>query len=85
MWWNLPWNIAAASLEAQQVITLRLMKMARGGPGAQEEAHKMVSEKMVAAVEAATALAGGTSLDVILKRYRTIMRANSRRLSKSRS
>ncbi len=85
MWWNLPWNIAAANLEAQQVITLRLMKMARGGPGAQKEAHKMVSEKMVAAVEAATALAGGTSLDVILKRYRTIMRANSRRLSKSRS
>jgi hypothetical protein len=81
MWWKLSWNIAAANLEAQQVIALRLMKLAKGGPAAQKEAHKMVSEKMMASVEVAQALAGGASTNTVLRRYRTIMRANRKRLS----
>ena len=63
MWWNLSWNIAAASLEAQQVIALRLIKLAKGGPAAQKEAQKMIAEKMLASVEAANALARGASPD----------------------
>jgi len=81
MWWKLSREIAAANLKAQQVIALRLMKLARGGPAAQKEAHKMVSEKMLASVEAATALAGGASPNTVLRRYRTIMRANRKRLA----
>lgn len=85
MWWKLSWTIAAASLEAQQVIALRLMKLAKGGPAARKEAHKMVAEKMLASVEAATALAGGAAPHKIVRRYRTIMRANSKRLTGTRT
>jgi hypothetical protein len=81
MWWKLSSDIAAANLEAQRVIALRLMKMAKGGPAAHKEANRMVSEKMVASVEAATTLATGGSLEKILRRYRTIVRANEKRLS----
>ena len=84
MWWKLSWDIAAASLEAQQVIALRLIKLAKGGPAAKREAHKVVSEKVLASVETASDLAGGASPQKIVRRYRTIMRSNSKRLSSHR-
>jgi hypothetical protein len=84
MWWKLTGDLIAANLEAQRVIALRVMKLAQGGPAAQKEAHKMVSEKLIASVEAATTLARGGSVESVLQRYRTIMRANSKRLSKPR-
>jgi hypothetical protein len=40
----------------------------------------MIAEKLTAAVEATTALASGKSPQSVLRRYRTIMRANERRL-----
>jgi hypothetical protein len=49
------------------------------------EAQRMVSEKVLASVEAATTVAAGGSPQKVLRRYRTIMRANTKRLSKKRS
>jgi hypothetical protein len=83
MWWKLSRDIAWANLEAQHVIALRLMKLAKGGAAAQREAHRMISEKMVASMEAAAALASGKSPKSIVRRYRTIIRANGKRLSGS--
>jgi len=84
MWWKLSYDLAAANLEAQRVIALRMMKLTKGDAAAQKEAHKMVNEKLQASVEAAATLAAGGSLDTVLRRYRTIMRANAKRLSKPR-
>jgi hypothetical protein len=84
MWWKLSCDLAAANLEAQRVIALRMMKLTRGDAAAQKEAHKMVSEKLQASVEAAATLAAGGSLDTVVRRYRTIMCANAKRLSKTR-
>jgi hypothetical protein len=81
MWWNFSSDVAAAMFEAQRVIVLRVMKLAQGGTGAEQEAQRMVSEKLVASTEAAMALAGGRSPESVLRRYRTIMRANEKRLS----
>jgi hypothetical protein len=80
-WWKLSTDIALAGFEAQQVIALRLMKLAAGGPAAEREARRMVTEKIVASAEAAATLASGGSPQTVLRRYRTIMRANNQRLS----
>lgn len=81
MWWKFYSDIVAANLEAQRVIALRLMKLAGGGPAAQKEAQKMVNEKIAASLEAAKTLARGGSPQTVLKHYRTIMKANARRLA----
>jgi hypothetical protein len=85
-----PWpkfsnDMILASGEAQRVIALRLMKLSRGGPAAIREANQMVSEKVAASVEAAMTLAGGSSPEKVLRRYRTIMRANEKRLRAAKS
>ncbi len=73
--------------EAQQVIALRLMHLAAGGPKAARETHLMVSEKMDATVKAAGMMAaanargapdGGTGEVVRMLRRR--VRANRKRL-----
>jgi len=75
------------ALEAQQVIALRLMKLARGGPEAAREAERMVSEKvdatrraagMMAAASARGAADGGAGKVVQMLRRR--VRANRKRL-----
>ena len=83
-WWKFSSDLFAANLEAQRVIALRLHKLALGGPSAQKEAERMVSEKVIASVEAATTVAAGGSPQKVLRRYRTIMRANAKRLAKKR-
>ncbi|MBG1233723.1 hypothetical protein [Aestuariivirga litoralis] len=84
MWWKLNQDLFAASFEAQRVIALRLMKINQGGAAAEKESQRMISEKMSAAMEAATTLATGGSSAKVLRRYRTIMKANTARLSKTR-
>ncbi|MEJ0028359.1 MAG: hypothetical protein WDN01_20220 [Rhizomicrobium sp.] len=71
-----------AGFDAQRVIALRLAKLSAGGPKAQREAQLMVVEKLAASAEAAVTLAGGGSARTVIARYRAIMRANERRLSK---
>ena len=83
-WWKLSIDVAAAGMEAQHVMALRLAKLAKGGPAAEREAHKMVTEKIAAHTEAALALAAGGSPASIVRRYRSIVRANNRRLAGKR-
>jgi hypothetical protein len=80
MWWDL----MQANLEAQRVMSLRLWKIAQGGTGAAQETRRMISEKFDASAEAAITLAtGGTPIQV-MNRYRSIMRANEKRLRRRR-
>jgi hypothetical protein len=70
-------------LEAQRVIGLNLIKLSGGGPAAQAEALRMVSEKTAALAEAGLTLARGGSAGRVMRRYRTHVRSNKRRLLKS--
>jgi hypothetical protein len=49
------------AFEAQQVIGLRLMKLALGGPVARREANRMVAEKVIAFGESAAKFATGST------------------------
>src|SRR5262245_54465672 len=69
------------AVEAQHVISLRLAAIARGGTGAALEARLMVTEKMIAARQAAGMLAQGASTEAVISFYRSQVRANVRRLS----
>jgi hypothetical protein len=84
-WLKLSSDMILASGEAQRVFALRLMKLSRGGPSAVREANQMVSEKLAASTEAAMTFAGGGSPQKVLRRYRTIMRANEKRLRGGKS
>jgi hypothetical protein len=74
--------------DVQQVMALRIMRLASGGPDAATEAQQMISEKLAAFGEAQaallSALATGSSLDTAAEMayapYRRAVRANSRRL-----
>jgi hypothetical protein len=77
------------AIEAQQVIAMRLTKMAIGGPGVQTEAALMVSEKLDAMAHGGRlmlrgALDGKSDLnaDKVVALYRRKVTANKRRLSK---
>jgi len=58
--------------------------MAAGGRAAEREAERMVTEKGEAMAKAATILAAGGSPEAVVRHYRTRVRANERRLSKSK-
>jgi hypothetical protein len=81
-------NMWRASLEAQQVIGLRLAKLASGGADVVAEMNLMVAEKVDAALEAQyvaakSMLTGdvGQIPSRTLALYRRRMRANRRRLT----
>ena len=92
--WN-PWLALSAQTamlgwEAQNVIALRLMRIAGGGARGQAEAQRMMTEKVAAAVEAhavltASAIEGGADHRAgkkMLEVYGKRVRANRRRLSR---
>jgi hypothetical protein len=83
-WWKFTSDLAMAGFEAQRVIALRLVKLAAGGPAAAVETETMITEKIAASAEAATTLMAGGSAQKVLRRYRTIMQANERRLRSGR-
>jgi hypothetical protein len=75
------------AIEAQQVIAMRLTKMALGGPDVQKEAELMVSEKLETMAEGSrmmmmAALGGQSDMgaDKVVQLYRRKVRANKRRL-----
>ena len=75
------------AMEAQQVIALRLMKLAMGGPAAKREAHRMVAEKLDAITKAAGMMAAATmrgdrdgGTDAVVQMLRSRVRANRKRL-----
>jgi hypothetical protein len=78
------------ALDTQCVITLRMMRLAEGGPLVAAETHRMIAEKVGAVAAAqmagALALASGKSASVAARRamapIRWRVRANRRRLSR---
>ena len=73
------------ALEANGVIGLRSVKIARGGVDAVQEINLMVQEKFDAAAEALTTLVGGGTVDAVLTDYRRRVSLNARRLSIERN
>ena len=69
------------AIEAQRVINLRLSTISRGGPIAEAETRLMVTEKIVAAIQAAGMLAQGASTPSVISFYRSRVQANVRRLT----
>ena len=82
-WMRLGRDAVLLSLETQRVMGLRLMKLSRGGRAAEAEAVRMVTEKTNALMEAGMTLTRGGSARTVLRRYRTHVRSNKRRLLKS--
>ena len=82
-WMRLTNDAVLLGFETQRVIGLRLVKLSRGGPAAESEALHMVTEKTTALAEAGMTLARGGSTGKVIRRYRTRVRANKRRLLKS--
>ncbi|GJD44119.1 hypothetical protein AFCDBAGC_1983 [Methylobacterium cerastii] len=81
-WYKLGMDATMLAFESQQVIGMRLIKIAAGGAVGQAEAQRMVTEKVVAAGEAALMVASGASTAKVIAGYRRKVRANARRLSK---
>jgi hypothetical protein len=81
-WMKLAFTSAQAWQEAQVVMSLRAMRLARGGALAQAEATRMVTEKSAALVDAAMTVTTGGSAEKVVRGYRTRVRANKRRLTR---
>ena len=87
-WFGASMDAWALGVEASTVIGLRGARMAMGGTPAEDEAHRMVSEKMQSAFElqmammtgqlGATPLAGTRK---VIRHYRRKVKANRKRLS----
>lgn len=73
-------DIVMLGFETQRVIGLRLMKLSRGDRGAEAETLRTLTEKTTALTEAGMTLARGGSAGTVIRRYRTHVRANKRRL-----
>lgn len=73
------------ALEANGVIGLRSIKIARGGFAVVHEINLMVQEKVDAAAEAMTTLMGGGDVEAVLKGYRRRVTSNAQRLSLERN
>jgi hypothetical protein len=88
-WLELGLQSARLAIEAQQVVALRLARLAAGGPRAGREAARMVTEKVGAFATAQRMMLGATSRaesakasKQVLALYRRRVAANKRRLSK---
>jgi hypothetical protein len=89
-WVALTLQAARLTWEAQGVMALRMLKLARGGRAAQSEARVMITEKAVAfskaqAVATAAVLGGSNGTRTakkVLNIYNNKVRSNRRRLSK---
>jgi hypothetical protein len=80
-WVKLTSDAALLGFEAQQVIGLRLLRIAAGGEGASLETERMVTEKIAAFGEAAATLLSGGSIEEVIGCYRIHVRKNRNRLS----
>ncbi len=87
-WTSMAYKSTMLAIEAQQVIAMRLTKMAMGGADVQKEAELMVSEKVETAAESSRmmmmAMLGGKSdlgAEKVMDLYRRKVTANRKRLS----
>lgn len=81
-WMKFSLDAARLGYEVQTVMTLRMLKIARGGKAAEAEAQRMMTEKGVAFAEAATTLVTGGSMNKVVRRVRSRVNQNKRRLSR---
>ncbi len=81
-WWKLGMDMSMLAVEAQGVIVQRLTMLAMGGPAAQVEAQRMVTEKVWAAGETLMLVASGASNRKVIHNYRRKVQANATRLSR---
>lgn len=81
-WWKTGMDMAMLGFESQGVIAQRMMMMAMGGPAAQREAERMVTEKFWAVGETALMVASGASNGKVIGNYRRKVQANARRLGR---
>jgi len=79
-WMSFALDVARLSSETQAVIGLRTLKLAAEAP-ANREAKRMVAEKGIAFADAAATLASGGSMNKIVRRVRSRVSKNRRRLS----
>jgi hypothetical protein len=81
-WMKFSLDAARLGYEMQTVMTLRMLKLARGGKAANREARRMVTEKGMAFAEAAATLGLGGSMNKAVRRVRSRVSQNKRRLSR---
>jgi hypothetical protein len=80
-----PWiTIVMLALQSSEVIGLRVAKIARGGADAQNEAHLLVNEKIVAVFDAGMRLMCGATTSHVIDGFREQVAANVLRLSAER-
>lgn len=88
--WRSYFEAVRFTAEAQQVIAMRMLGLAEGGPAAALETHRMVAEKMLALWASQTApgwaLTRGamTGARKAAMPYKRAVRANHRRLTRAR-
>ena len=82
-WIRFSLSTARLGYEVHTVMTLRMLKLARGGHAAEAEMQRMMTEKGVAFAEAAATLATGGSMNKVVRRVRSRVSKNKRRLSRS--
>jgi hypothetical protein len=83
-WIDFAFASAQLCQEAQEVVALRLTKIAGGGVDGHTEAQRMVAEKGFALAEAVVTLSVGGSMQKVLRHYQGHVRANKRRLSRAK-
>ena len=89
-WFSLATNVARLAFEAQQVIALRMVRLALSGTSRDREVKLMISEKVDTLREAglaaaSLALAGRNAPAIatdVIRRYRKRVRSNAKRLSR---
>jgi hypothetical protein len=69
------------AFESNDVVRLRLARIAAGGSDAYDEASLMWDEKVAAALEAYAAIWNGSTTISVIERYREHVAANRLRLS----
>ena len=90
-WWRVGVQAWLLGVEASSVIALRMLKGAAGGAPAQEEASRMVHEKIEAGLDLqAKVMSGGLgaapagATSKVISHYRRKVKANRRRLMRGR-
>jgi hypothetical protein len=73
-------DTALMTVEASNVIAMRLQMIAKGDAAGQRESELMILEKMEAFAQAGLDVAAGTSSSVIQNNFRALIRANEARL-----
>lgn len=80
-----PWiTVVMLALESSEVIGLRVAKLAQGGADAQNEAHLLVNEKIIAVFDVSVRLVCGATTSQVIDRFREQVGANALRLSTER-